>query len=237
MTSLAELPFLPIATDALLADAGDLPNVLFGAYCRLLFRWWREGAAPEKEERRLARWAGLTVSEFQEIKEFLTETPDGWIQGRLAETYARQLQRSQKARASANARHSAANALENQCERSANAVLTINHEPLSLSNDKLKRAGARKSKSGKKKATPVPIPAHGDAECAPGWKAMVDAFGDAAIRGWFMIGDRPALKKNGAGFVIEAQGPLARDRIDQQYGARLNQIFGRRGWSINTLDN
>lgn len=252
---MASLPIMPVMTDALLSDAGDLPNALFGAYCRLLFRWWREGAAPEKDERRLARWAGLTTAELQDLKEFLTETPEGWVQAKLVKIYAKQMDRSEKARVAANARHNHANALRNSgengqnCDQNrtydanalnfdANAYANARktdaiHEPLLLSKDKERRAGARKNFSGgRKKAAPAPIPAHSDPECAPGWTAMTDRFGPDAMRAWFMAGEKPALRKSGAGFVIEAAHAVTRSRIDQQYGAILNEIFGKRGWRV-----
>ena len=94
---MADLPYMPLATDAILADAGDLPNYLFGAYMRLLIRWWRDGAAPELNEKRLARWAGAPPDEFDQLKEFLTLTNEGWIQKRLAETYAEQMQKHRDA--------------------------------------------------------------------------------------------------------------------------------------------
>lgn len=134
---MADLPIMPVMTDALLADAGDLPNELFGAYCRLLFRWWRQGAQPEPSAKRLARWAGVSVEEFSDLTEFLTETPDGWIQKKLLETHAKQTERSAKAKASAEKRWSQsrrkANARPPQSARNANAyadaMLSINHEP------------------------------------------------------------------------------------------------------------
>lgn len=120
---MAELPFMPVATDALLSDAGDLPNELFGAYCRLLFRWWREGAKPEKDERRLARWAGLKTADLDDLKEFLTLTDEGWIQKRLVETFAKAKAKSQKAKDAAARRWACernADASKNACERNAN---------------------------------------------------------------------------------------------------------------------
>ncbi len=138
---------MPLYTDALLSDAGDLPNALFGAYVRLLCRWWREGAAPEQNEKRLARWAGLSSIEFEDLKEFLTDTPEGWIQKKLRETFTAQQEKSAKARSSANARWNNANASKKGCKRSADGnaddMLSMNHEPSSLSKDKQKGAQKR----------------------------------------------------------------------------------------------
>lgn len=162
---MAELPHMPIATDALLADAGDLPNDLFGAYCRLLFRWWREGAQPEPNERRLARWARTDADGFDELSEFLTRTDDGWTQKRLMATHATQLTKRDDARTAVNLRwHEAgkhegapradcpacADELRSKCAGntvvsdtpydrmavvSTDAIPTMNHEPLSTSKE------------------------------------------------------------------------------------------------------
>ncbi len=41
---MADLPILPLKTDALLADTGHLSAEEFGAYCRILFTMWRHDA-------------------------------------------------------------------------------------------------------------------------------------------------------------------------------------------------
>lgn len=136
---MADLPTMPLYTDALLSDAGDLPNALFGAYVRLLCRWWREGALPEPNEKRLARWSGLTSAEFDDLKEFLTETHAGWTQKKLFETFARQLEKSIKAKNAAKAKHGSADAGDIMSERIAAAYAarmpSMNHEPFSISKD------------------------------------------------------------------------------------------------------
>jgi len=146
---MADLPTMPLYTDALLSDAGDLPNQLFGAYVRLLCRWWREGALPEPNEKRLARWAGLTSVEFDDLKEFLTETHAGWTQKKLFETFARQLEKSIKAKNAAHMKYGRADAGDIMSTRIANAyaarqisqVPSMNHEPSSISKDIGRRAG------------------------------------------------------------------------------------------------
>lgn len=147
---MADLPTMPLYTDALLSDAGDLPNQLFGAYVRLLCRWWREGALPEANEKRLARWAGLTSGEFDDLKEFLIETDVGWTQKKLFETFARQLEKSIKAKNAANMKHGRADAGDNMSARIAAAYAarqipqqpSMNHEPFSISKDIGSAAGA-----------------------------------------------------------------------------------------------
>ena len=138
---MAELPFMPVATDALLADVGDLPNELFGAYCRLLFRWWREGAKPEKSGKRLARWSGLSHNDFEELLEFLTETEDGWVQKRLLETFQKSELKSKKAREAAHKRWHGdgdADAVITQCEGNANHNHNHNYK-------KEKKEGAKRA--------------------------------------------------------------------------------------------
>ena len=47
---MAELPILPLKTDALLADTSHMSAAEFGAYCRILFVMWRHGARlPDNE--------------------------------------------------------------------------------------------------------------------------------------------------------------------------------------------
>ena len=41
---MAELPILPVKTDALLADTTHMSAEEFGVYCRLLFVMWRHEA-------------------------------------------------------------------------------------------------------------------------------------------------------------------------------------------------
>lgn len=228
---MADLPFMPIATDALLADAGDLPNELFGAYCRLLFKWWREGAEPEKDERRLARWAGLKSTEFDDLKEFLTPTDDGWIQKRLVETFAKVKEKSQKAKDAAARRWDSegnADASENQCERNANQ--NHNHS----SNLKITE-GARGARnfSGKKKAEKVsrekkitPIPP-ADPKSRQVFDFVLGRWGPEIVASWFCSADgRSLIRMNCTAVVIEPHGKVAHERIRNQYWPAIAQEFG-----------
>lgn len=169
---MAEMPIMPLATDAALADTGDLPNELFGAYWRLMMRWWREGCEPVASEKKLQRWAQCSADDFAEIRdEFLTHTDDGWVQKGLFRRWEAQQERKHKAYISslvrwhkegkhrddahadcplcectasakpdecdrnANASDVHANASSEQCERSADAMLSMNHEPILVDDD------------------------------------------------------------------------------------------------------
>lgn len=227
---MAELPHMPISTDALLSDAGDLPNVLFGAYCRLLFRWWRERAMPEPNEKRLARWAGLTTAEFEDLKEFLTLTDAGWTQKRLFETYAKVLAKSEQAKDASASRWASgrnADASKNYAARNANQ----NHN-----HNRKRRAGARISNSEESVSCETSAAKHEDPECAPYWEAMRKAIGDVKLGAWFQIDGKPCLRKNCAGFVIEAT-PMRADRIQQEFGRRLDDIFGKKNWRVDARFN
>lgn len=152
---MADLPIMPIYTDALLSDCGYLPNEAFGGYVRLLVTWWRNGAKPISEAK-LRAYSGLTGEQLDLIKDHLTETAAGWTQKRLATEWDRQQSKRLKAKASARARWSepgehasdmrthdpgtcylnanaSAEHMRSGCEPDANRMLSINHEPYSPS--------------------------------------------------------------------------------------------------------
>ncbi len=66
---MAELPILPVKTDALLADTGHMSAEEFGAYCRLLFTMWRHDARLVDNAEELARIAGVTPKRWEAIAE------------------------------------------------------------------------------------------------------------------------------------------------------------------------
>jgi uncharacterized protein YdaU (DUF1376 family) len=66
---LAELPILPLKTDALLGDTAHLSAEEFGAYCRILFTMWRHDARLPDSETELARIAGVTLKRWRAIAE------------------------------------------------------------------------------------------------------------------------------------------------------------------------
>lgn len=66
---MAELPILPVKTDALIADTSHMSPEEFGAYMRLLCAMWRHGATlPDKPEE-LARIVGVTAKRWSQISE------------------------------------------------------------------------------------------------------------------------------------------------------------------------
>ena len=66
---MAELPILPLKTDALLADTGHLSAEEFGAYCRILFTMWRQGARLPADPAELAHIAGVSLRRWRSISE------------------------------------------------------------------------------------------------------------------------------------------------------------------------
>jgi uncharacterized protein YdaU (DUF1376 family) len=65
---MAELPILPIKTDALLADTMHLSAEEFGVYCRLLFVMWRQRGRLIEDDSELAMIGGVTLERWLEIK-------------------------------------------------------------------------------------------------------------------------------------------------------------------------
>lgn len=132
---MAELPIMPLMTDALEGDTAGLSHERFGQYMRLLVRWWRDGCAPASAEH-LQELCGIDANAFDKLKRFLTETPDGYVQKKLFSTYERQIERSQKAKDAARKRWQCDGNANASPNADANAMLSINHEPSSLSKDK-----------------------------------------------------------------------------------------------------
>jgi uncharacterized protein YdaU (DUF1376 family) len=66
---MAELPILPLKTDALLGDTAHLSPEEFGAYCRILFTMWRHEAMLPDDETELARIAGVSLKRWRFIAE------------------------------------------------------------------------------------------------------------------------------------------------------------------------
>ena len=65
---MAELPILPIKTDALLSDTMHLSAEEFGVYCRLLFVMWRHGGRLIDDDAELALIGGVDQKRWLEIK-------------------------------------------------------------------------------------------------------------------------------------------------------------------------
>ena len=240
---MADFPIMPLYTDALIGDAGDLPNALFGAYVRLLVRWWREGALPEPNEKRLARWAGLSSSDFEDLKEFLFESEKGWGQKKLFTTYAQQLAKSIKARNSANARKGGAvderTLKELIAEGYANRVLSMNHEPISNSEEANASSLKEKNKKQKRKEecvdrseeqNSIAIPDDPDLQkiCA----SLVSVISEAKFKSYLQNGDQCAISKNGTGYVIRATSGVRGEFISNRIGGALDRVIGKGEWRI-----
>jgi len=90
---MAELPILPLKTDALLADTSHMSAAEFGAYCRILFVMWRHGARLPDNEEELARIAGVPLSRWKKMAEKVRRplTVAGGVlsQKRLTDTWLR----------------------------------------------------------------------------------------------------------------------------------------------------
>jgi len=242
---MADLPTMPLYTDALLSDAGDLPNVLFGAYVRLLCRWWREAALPEPNEKRLARWAGVTSTEFEDLKEFLTKTELGWTQRKLFETYARQMEKSIKARNAANAKHGQADAPEVINERIADAYASrgvphlpsMNHEPTVEAKASTER---KKIKTKKKEREIVSRETFKwsypeDDVCCDLIRRLEIKWSAKILAPYLMIGDEPAMVRDGEKIIIRAISQVRADRVDQKIGGDLDVLAGRGNWEIRVI--
>lgn len=66
---MAELPVLPLKTDALLADTTHMSPEEFGAYCRLLFVMWRHGGMLKDDDGEFANVAGMPLARWRKVKE------------------------------------------------------------------------------------------------------------------------------------------------------------------------
>ena len=90
---MAELPIMPLATDALLADTTHLSTEEFGAYVRILLVMWRHGAKLPADDKELSRIAGITRARWGRVREKVTRPltyENGfWTQKRLTETWKR----------------------------------------------------------------------------------------------------------------------------------------------------
>jgi len=66
---MAELPVLPIKTDALIADTTHMSAEEMGVYVRLLIAMWRHGARLPNDPRELARIGGVPLRRWYSISE------------------------------------------------------------------------------------------------------------------------------------------------------------------------
>jgi len=66
---MAELPVLPIKTDALISDTTHMTAEEMGVYVRLLVAMWRHGARLPDDPQELARIGGVSVRRWYRIRE------------------------------------------------------------------------------------------------------------------------------------------------------------------------
>jgi len=132
---MAELPIMPVKTDALLADTTHMSAEEFGAYCRLLFVMWRHGGKLKDDDAELANIAGVPPRRWFAIKERVMRPmtcAGGMIsQGKLTETWMDVQELRKKRALAADARwkskrgakamqmHSKSNANQNQSKLSS----------------------------------------------------------------------------------------------------------------------
>jgi uncharacterized protein YdaU (DUF1376 family) len=103
---MAEFPGFTLWTDAYLGDTGHLSTLEHGAYLLLLITMWRSGGSLPNDDRKLAKCARLTPSQWGRIRDTMMDfftVEDGRVtQGRLTDELTFVKQRS--ARQSENAR-------------------------------------------------------------------------------------------------------------------------------------
>jgi len=100
----AELPVLPIKTDALIADTTHMSAEEFGVYVRLLIAMWRHGARLPDNPKELASIGGVSRRRWFQISERVMRpmTVSGGIvsQKRLSQTWL-EVQKLRELRATA----------------------------------------------------------------------------------------------------------------------------------------
>jgi uncharacterized protein YdaU (DUF1376 family) len=88
---MAELPVMPLKTDALIADTTHMSAEEMGVYVRLLIAMWRHGAQLPDKPMELARIGGVTLHRWNQISERVMRpmTASGGIvtQKRLSSTW------------------------------------------------------------------------------------------------------------------------------------------------------
>lgn len=132
-------------------DAGNLPNDCLGAYMRMLWKYYVDETPLAGEVEDIAFDAATTQEIARQLlRRYFYPTPEGWRHRRCDEEIEKYREKSEKARASANARHREANAQRTQCERNANAPKNdANHKPITINQEK---------KDQKKGRAPLALP-------------------------------------------------------------------------------
>lgn len=146
---MAELPILPLKTDALLADTTHMSPAEFGAYCRILFVMWRHGGSLKEDDGELAAIAGLTPVKWQRIKERvmrpMTSAGGSISQKRLTDTWM-QVQEVRRKRAEAADRRwspkGRANAMQVHQQKQSNSNANQNQKKNTTSSVERESSGA-----------------------------------------------------------------------------------------------
>lgn len=106
---MADFPYLPLWTDAFLADTVHLDNRESGAYLLLLVASWRIGGALPNNDTKLARYAKCSPREWQRVRAAImpfwtVDENGGLFQKRLEVERMYVTERSAKARSAAHAK-------------------------------------------------------------------------------------------------------------------------------------
>lgn len=239
---MARFDMLPLWTDALVADTASMSHQRFGQYMRLLVAWWRDGCQAASLEH-LEDISGVELADLQRLTRFLTETPDGYIQKKLFEVWANQVEKSGKARDAARERwereknasadNSDANAPPEPCERTAGAYASRSRSRSSLSKDKQKGARKRANDFGKGKGACLEPALPDEPEAAAMARRLIGRIGAANYVAWFMNADGASIiAKNCEGYVLSPDSNFKRDMIEQQHSPALTEVFGKGCWRV-----
>ncbi|RAI01139.1 hypothetical protein DLJ53_18150 [Acuticoccus sediminis] len=180
---MAELPAMPLFTDAYLGDTGHLTTIEHGAYLLLLMTMWRQGGSLTSDDKKLARIARMTPGQWARVRDTIMEffhDEDGEIrQGRLTDTLnaVRQKSKSQSENARAKWRKNKASAYAtaepSQCQPDASKTKTK-----SSSSTKRKKEGADAPpfsdfwERSRETWKTLNAPAGGKAEAENAWKKL-----------------------------------------------------------------
>ncbi len=125
---MAEYPGFTIWTDAYMGDTKHLTTLEHGAYFLLLLTMWRAGGSLPCDDKKLARYSGLTVGQWGRIKEtimdFFTEENGVLTQSRLTRELEFVRQRSER-----QSRNAKAKSLKDNEQDKATAEPRHSHSP------------------------------------------------------------------------------------------------------------
>lgn len=144
------------------ADTSHLDPIEDIAYRRMLdFIYLKELPLPLDLEKigKLIRMRSHTDSIDYVLREFFEETPDGYINHRIADEIQQFYAKSQKARQSALARwqrHERTNVMRTQSERNANGMLLMTHDS-EKEKDIVKTTSERNANASTKKSPKIPF--------------------------------------------------------------------------------